>query len=147
MRGHSVRTLILLPLAMALAVAAGGCGSDDDTPTTPTTPSAPTATETFQGSVGQSGSVGHPFTVATNGTVTMTLTSVAPLSTMSMGVAIARWDGTACGTAVTKNDNARVGATALSGTAAAGNFCVLVYDSGNVPQGWTVDYIVEVKHP
>jgi len=79
--------------------------------------------------------------------VTVRLTSVAPLSTMSLGVGIGAWDGTTCGTSMSTNADARSGATALTGTAAAGSYCVRVYDSGNVPTDWTVEYIIEVAHP
>jgi hypothetical protein len=48
---------------------------------------------------------------------------------------------------ISKNDNARAGVTALSGTATSGNYCVSVYDSGNVPEGWTVSFSVQVVHP
>lgn len=147
MRRPNLRTTFLLPVTLALALVAAGCGSDDESATTPTTPTPATVTETFQGAIAQGQTGSHAFVVSTTGAVTMGLTSVGPLSTMSLGVAIARWDGTACGAAITKNDNARAAATALTGTATAGNYCVQVYDSGNVPEGWTVTYTVEVKHP
>jgi hypothetical protein len=41
----------------------------------------------------------------------------------------------------------RAGVTALNGTATAGNYCVTVYDSGNVPDDWTVSFSVQVVHP
>jgi len=88
-----------------------------------------------------------PFTVTTAGAVTIGLTSVAPLTTMALGVGIGTWDGTTCSASVTKNDNARAGVTALSGTATPGNYCVNVYDSGNIPDGWTVSFTLQVSHP
>ena len=132
-------------LLLALAAFAAGCSDKTDTPTTPTT--VTTTTETFSGTVDQLGTAGHSFVVSTTGTVTISLTSLGPLSTMSMGLGIATWNGTACGTAVSKNDDSRSGKTALTGTAVAGNYCVTVYDSGNVPAGTTVSYTVDVKHP
>ena len=95
----------------------------------------------------QLGTDGHNFTVGTTGALSITLTSVGPLSTMSLGVGLSSWDGTACGTANSQNDNARTGTTALSGRAVAGNYCVLVYDSGNVQPNSSVTYTVEVVHP
>ena len=80
--------------------------------------------------------------------MTIELTSVEPLATMALGVGIATWDGANCGTTpISKNDNARAGVAALNGTATAGNYCVTVYDSGNVPDGWTVSFAVQVVHP
>jgi hypothetical protein len=76
----------------------------------------------------------------------MTLTSVGPLATMALGVAIGSWDGTTC-TTITQNGNSRTGTAALAGTVVQGNYCARVYDSGNVPDGGTVTYTLEVVHP
>jgi hypothetical protein len=141
MRGRS----IALSIAAALLLVAGGCGSSSSSPTTPT---PVTTTETFSGIVSHAATAGTPFTVGTTGTVTISLTSVAPLSTMSVGVGIGTLiGGDACGLAIAKNDNARAGATALSGTANAGSYCVLVYDSGNIPEDSSVSFEVQVVHP
>lgn len=141
MRHFTSRSIIL-----TLVVFSAACASE----TTPsaTAPTAVTTTETFSGTVGQLATTGNPFIVSTTGPVTIQLTSVGPLATMALGVGVATWDGTACGTTpITKNDNARSGSTALSGTATAGNYCVTVYDSGNVPETWTVSFSVQVVHP
>jgi hypothetical protein len=95
----------------------------------------------------QSGTSVHAFAVSATGTVTITLTSVSPLSTMSLGVGVGTWDGSTCGTSFSSNTDARTGATALTGTATKGDYCVRVYDSGNVPADWSVSYTVEVVHP
>jgi hypothetical protein len=143
---HSLRSCLPLRLllALAIAVSAASCGSEA---TSTTAPSPTTTTTSFTGTVAQLGSSGHAFTVTTTGPVTIGLTSLAPLATMAMGVGIGTWDGTTCGTAVSKNDNARSGSTALSGTASAGNYCVLVYDSGNILEGIEVSYTVDVTRP
>ena len=141
-----MRHFILLSMVFTLFLFTGACASGTTPSTTAPTPA--TTTETFSGTVGQLATTGNPFAVSTNGPVTIELTSVEPLATMALGVGVATWDGTTCGTtAISKNDNARTGATALSGTATAGNYCVTVYDSGNVPEGWTVSFSVQVVHP
>jgi hypothetical protein len=66
---------------------------------------------------------------------------------MSIGVGIGTWVADACGGAIAKNDDARTGVTALTGTANAGTYCVLVYDSGNIPEDGSVSYQVQVVHP
>jgi len=66
---------------------------------------------------------------------------------MAIGVRITTWDGTNCVTSIAQNANARSGSTALTGTANSGNYCVQIYDSGNVPADWTVEYTVDVVHP
>jgi len=136
-------TLFLIAPILATAIALAGCG---DTPS-PTAASPVTTTETFSSTVVKGGSAVHSFSVSATGSVTVTLTSVSPLSTMSLGVGIGTWDGTTCGTSMSTNTDARSGATALTGTAATGSYCVRVYDSGNVPTDWTVEYTIEVVHP
>ena len=76
-----------------------------------------------------------------------TIVRIATLSTMSLGVGLGTWDGTTCGASLSENKDARVGSTALTGTAASGNYCVKVFDSGNVPAAWSVTYSVQVTHP
>ena len=139
---HRFTTLLL---AVVLAAATGCSGAIVTGPSTPTTPA--TTTSTFSGTIAQLGADTHVFAVSATGTVQITLTSVAPLSTMSLGVGVMTSDGTSCISTITQNDNARTTGTALQGTAAAGNYCVRVYDSGNVPVGSSADYTVQVTHP
>ena len=133
-------------IAAAALAAVSGCGSSStSTPTSPTAPA--TTTDSFSGTLAQLGSDPHVFAVAANGTVTVTLTAVAPLTTMSLGVAVATSDGTNCLQQITQNADARTGSVALTGTAATGNYCVRVYDSGNIPAATDVTYSVSVTHP
>jgi len=143
MQRVTLRGVFLLSLMAVVAPTGGACNDK----TAPTAPTVPTTTETFSGTLAQSGTASHSFTVSAKGTLTISLTSVSPLSTMSIGLGIGSWDGSTCGSAMSKNDNARAGATALTGTAVAGNYCVRVYDSGNIPADWTVAYEVSVVHP
>ena len=133
-------------IALAVLLFSAACGSNSTTSTTAPTPA--TTTDTFSGTVGQLATTGNQFVVSADGPVTIQLTDVEPLTTMAMGVGIATWSGTACSTVpFAKNDNARSGVVALTGTATAGSYCVTVYDSGNVPEGWTVSFSVQVLHP
>jgi len=116
-------------------------------PVAPAAETPATATETFSGTFGQLGSVSHAIVVSATGSMTTRLTSVAPLSTMAIGVGLGSWDGTNCLNVNTKNDNAKSGTTALSGMITPGNYCVRVYDSGNLPAATTATYSLEVVHP
>jgi hypothetical protein len=145
MRRIVLRGVFPVVLTLVLAVALGACDSSTGTTTTPTTPTTASTTETFSDTIKHGGSKSHPFAQTAAGTITISLTSVSPLSTMALGVAIGTWGDPNCA-AVTKNENARAGLAAISGSAAAGNYCVLVYDSGNVPSDWTVTYTVQVVH-
>ena len=133
-------------IVLTLFLFTSACASGSSPATTAPTPV--TTTDTFSGTVGQLATTGNPFAVSTDGPVTIALTGVEPLATMALGVGVTTWAGDACGTTmISKNDNARAGVTALSGTATPGNYCVTVYDSGNVPEGWTVSFSVDVVHP
>ena len=132
-------------IAAAALLALTACNKNTNTPTGPSAP--PTKTDTFSSSFAQTGSVTHLFTVAATGQVTVSLTSVQPLSTMALGVGMMTSDGTNCLSTLTQNDNARASAAALQGTATAGSYCIRVYDSGNVPISTTVTYTVTVEHP
>jgi len=130
---------------LAAVLAFAGCGKTT-TPTTPTT--VPTTTDTFSADLAQTGSITHNFKVTNTGEVTITLTSVSPLATLALGVGMMTSNGTSCIATLTQNDNARANNVgALQGTAAAGNYCVRVYDSGNIPVSGTVSYTITVLHP
>ena len=142
---HARRAISGIMLAATLALTAG-CGT---TTTPPTAPSAPsTVTDTFTADLAQQGSISNVFKVNAAGEVTITLTSVTPLATMSLGVGMMTSDGTSCTSTLTQNTDARANnVAALQGTAAAGNYCVRVFDSGNIPVSTTVTYTVTVLHP
>ena len=133
-----------LLVAVVLAAAAG-CGAA--APTTPTPVATTTTTDAFSGTLAQLGSATQVFTVSATGTVDISLTSVAPLATLALGVGVQTSDGTNCLTTITQNDNARSGASALKGTVAAGKYCVRLYDSGNIPASGSADYTVQIVHP
>jgi hypothetical protein len=137
--------LVLIAAAAALAGTAA-CGSTAST-TAPSASAPASTSDSFTGTVAQLGSENHVFAVGANGTVTITLTSVSPLATLALGVAVTASDGTNCLAQISQNDNARTGAAALTGTAQSGNYCVRVYDSGNVQPASTVAYTVQVVHP
>ena len=137
-------TITRVIVAVALAATAA-CAKTTTSPTSPSSPA--TTTDTFTGTLGQSGSLTHIFAVGAAGTVDVSLTTVAPLATMSLGVAVATSDGTNCLETISQNPDARTGGIALAGTAAVGNYCVRVYDSGNIPAATDVSYTLTVAHP
>jgi len=145
---HHFRLLSHIVVTLSLASATAACGIEV-TPTAPTTASTPAATRTteeFSGSLAPLGLSTQTWVVSAAGPVDITLTSVAPLATLALGVEVGTWNGTSC-SVITKNDNARAGVIALTGVAAAGNYCVTVYDSGNIAPDATVTYTVQVLHP
>jgi hypothetical protein len=128
-------------LALVLSTTAG-CG--DDTPTAPDpTPTPPAVTDTFSGTVNRNGAQTHTFAVSRSGLMTATLTTLAPNSALVVGVSLGTWNGTTC-QIVLANDRATQGSVVSGNGGSAGNFCVRVYDVGNI--GDAVEYQVTVVH-
>jgi len=132
----------------ALAAAIGAttaCGSNTPTTPTPTTPT--TFTEVFTGTLTPNGASNHSFIAQSSGTVTLTLTTVAPDSALAIGVALGTWTGSAC-QIVIANDRALQGAVLNGAVGQAGSLCVRAYDAaGALPAGTTVSYEFTVVHP
>ncbi|MCM3880330.1 MAG: hypothetical protein ND807_09495 [Vicinamibacterales bacterium] len=81
------------------------------------------------------------FTVTNPGSVDAAITDLSPLATLTMGLQLGGWDATAetCSKSLF-NDASRVN-TVLSGTPqAAGEYCVAIYDVGNLQSstGFTI---------
>jgi hypothetical protein len=132
-------------LALSAATFAAGC--DLAVPSAPSTTPPAQTTDTFEGSFTFLGADSHQFTIKEAGSVQVRLTAVGPLTTMALGVSVGAWNGSVCQGTNIKNDNSRVSVLALNGTSAPGDYCVTVYDSGNLPTDATATYTVTVIHP
>ena len=134
-----LRTLPVVLLAFAMSA----CSDDPETPTTPTAPT--TFTETFTGTLTPNGARTHSFSSQASGTVTATLSSLAPDATISVGLALGTWNGAVC-QVVLPNDNAVVTTVVTGGVSAIGSLCVRIADvAGTVPQ--PTNYEIVVVHP
>jgi hypothetical protein len=143
------RRLPLLVAVLTLTLGACDGSSTSTTSTTAPTETPVLTTETFTGSVGQGGTAIHPFPVKLSGySLLAGFTSLNPSSQTSLGLGIGTWDASTatCGLNQLQNDAAKAGSTALTGTASAANYCVRVYDGGNIAAGATVGYAVQVQH-
>ncbi|HEY3122069.1 MAG TPA: hypothetical protein VGL15_15695 [Vicinamibacteria bacterium] len=130
-------------IALVLAALLPACGNNN-TPTSSTTGSdAARTTETFTGTLTSRSAVWHTFTVAQNGTVDATLTTLEPVSTITVGLGIGTTPTNGC--SVQAWNNAATTGTVLTGSIIPGTFCVTVYDVGNVTD--SVNYAVTVTHP
>jgi len=137
-----------LAFCLAAILAAGCSNSGSDSSLLPTAPSGATqVVDNFSGTVQVGGSDVHPFTVATsNQPALITLTAAGPPATifMGLGVGTPATDGT-CSLLTNAAVVVQAGtAPQLSGTIAAGSYCVSVFDVGN--QSGPVDYAVTVSH-
>ena len=130
---------------LALAFLGTACDNSGGA-TAPTTVAPPLTTETFTGTVEPMSFVFHTFTVAQFGEIDITLTAAGPPPTIFMGLGIGTPTGTTCALTFQNGTvNVQAGTTPhIVGTAAAGPFCVAVYDIGN--QMATVTYAVTVAH-
>lgn len=132
-------------VVFALALAAAGCGGNSTV--TPIVPPAVVTTETFTGTVavGVGNFDSHNFTVSQQGALSVTLTAAGPPATIFMGLAVGTPSGSTCTPLTGAATTAQAGTTPqLSGTAAAGTYCVVVVDLGNLTA--PVDYSVTVSH-
>jgi hypothetical protein len=136
-------------LALVL-VAAAACGGGDSNGTI-AGPTGTVVTDTFTGTValpigGVLQADIHNFTVTVAGTVSVTLVSAGPPPTITMALAIGNPSTTGtCSILSGGSTAAAASSTAqLSGTLAAGTYCVAVGDLGNALQ--PINYTVTVAH-
>jgi hypothetical protein len=141
----------LIPGILLLAVLATAAGCDDNTVTTPTTTTTTTTTtatttETFSGTLNMNGAATYPFTAGAGGTVTATLTSVGPDSTVPIGLSLGSWTGSSCQISIA-NDSATQTAVVTGTVTAAAALCARVYDIGKVTAAQPVSFTVTIVHP
>lgn len=128
----------------SLAVAVLAMTSCGDDPITPTTPTPEPVTEVFTGTLTVSGGVTHPFSAAAPGSLTATLTNIAPDESPTVGLSLGTWNGSAC--AVVIRQDAAVRTTVIYGTVnQAGQLCVSIYDVGRLSTAQ--DYEITIVHP
>ena len=129
----------LIGVAMSLA-----CGSSPST----TAPSAATFTDTFSGTVLQGGSNKdqNHFTVhQAPGSISVTITKLAPLSTITIGLGLGVYDATnqVCNLQLL-SDTAKLNLVLSANVSVAGELCVGLYDVGNIVD--SIDFEVSVTH-
>jgi hypothetical protein len=149
-------TRIIGALSALLAVSALACGGDSSNSTLPTTPTN-AVSDTLVGTVGAPinstlQTASNPFNSGA-GTVSVTLTSAVEsmpdgtkLANVVMGVGIGTPSGSSCTLTANAFTTAQPSSTVvLSGTVAAGTYCIQMSDVTN--QLGPVSYAVVVNHP
>lgn len=140
-----------LALALSLLTIVAACGKDDS-PTSPTdtstsTVASPTVTEDFIGTLPVGGARFYSFTVAENGTVNLTLTSVGGTNvpaTMWLGLGIGTPSGQECTTSSAVNTQSGT-SPQVTGTYTPGIYCARVADIGNLAA--PASFAVTIAHP
>jgi len=130
---------------LVVCVLAGAACSDSNSTPDFVQPTPTLVTESFNGSVAVGGTDFHNFTVTTAGAVNVTLTAAGPPPTIFMGLGVGTPSASTCALLTGGYVTTPAGATAqLSGTIAAGSYCVVVSDVGN--QTGPITYGVTVTH-
>ncbi len=138
--------LVFLIAILAMA----GC-DDDDSPTAPIVDPVepPTVTITFAGSIAQGTTGCHDFNVPAVGAVQLSITELQPLETLTVGMGAGFVDDTVeTGCALFATDRSvKLNDVLQTTVGAPDNFCVCVFDVGNIFPDQTVTYTVSVTHP
>lgn len=138
-----------MPIVLAVlgALLSPACG--DDTPTSPTTTTTAPTTVTYLGALDPGGTRFYSFTVATAGTLTVMLASVAaagtgvPLTTpLELGIGTPA--GTGCDVTTTQMVSSAL-TSQMTTTSATGTFCLRVRDAGQLTG--SVTFAVRFIHP
>jgi hypothetical protein len=135
---------------LLLAPLAAGCGSDDPT-NGPTAPTPVAVTETFVGGsvdpvtppLTPFGGRTHPFIVQQAGAVTARLAALEAGDTVVVGLSLGTWNGQVC-QIILRNDAAVVNNSVTGNAQQTGQFCVSIYDQGNLTG--PSNYTIEVTH-
>jgi hypothetical protein len=119
------------------------CGAAE-TPTEPA-PVYELKTSTFTGTVKTGGTVSFPFTVVNPGDISVSITALAPVSTLTMGIAMGYWDSAAetCTQQLTTTA-ATLDVVFNASPSAAGDYCVGIFDTGNVAE--SSDFTLKVTY-
>jgi hypothetical protein len=144
MRGSVLRHVFVFVLVGLTATA---CSSSTIVMPTPTPPSV--TEPPFTGTLTLNGAVTYAFVAAAAGTVTVSLTSLTPDSTLLVGLSLGVWNATSgtCSVNNTIQNTSATQGTVLSAlTTVASNLCVQVFDAhGDVPTAET--FTVIIVHP
>ena len=60
-------------------------------------------TETFAGSINPNGGATHTFATPRSGSITVTLTALAPDNTVTVGLSLGTWNGESCQTVIARD--------------------------------------------
>lgn len=119
--------------ALVVALTASGCNK------TPAAPDdASQKTENYSGTLGPGEARTFHFGVATPGTINVSITTLTPLSTVTMGLRIGAWEAAteSCPQQVF-SESARLNLVLTGNPQGPGEYCVAIYDVGNLQAATT----------
>ena len=142
----SPRLFLSLLIAASVMITSACTNPLGDLFNNPTSPSTNTSTtDTFNGTLAPNGSLVFTFSVATAGSVAVTLTAVSPATTGPLGLGVGPSSNGNCTIANSTSGATAGGSSQLSATENPGNYCVKVSDAGSLITTSTVT--VTVMHP
>jgi len=127
------RSAVQIVAVFAAIVSSLACGAKTPTEPDPPAPVYELKTSTFSGTVKTGGTVAFPFTVVNPGNINVSITELGPVSTLTMGITMGFWDtitSTCAEQAAASSATLNVVYTATP--SAPGEYCVGVFDTGNV---------------
>ncbi len=127
--------------ATVIALSSLACGGTASTPTEPA-PVYEQKTETYTGTLNTGGGAAFDFTVTNPGNIVAKITELAPVSTLTMGLSLGYWDAT---TSVCSQDisaSVLLNATVSGSPPGPAQYCVGIYDVGNVQVQTTFTIVV-----
>ncbi|MBI1874998.1 MAG: hypothetical protein HYS05_14075 [Acidobacteria bacterium] len=122
-------------------VLSSGC----DTNTNPVQPTPTVTTDTFTGTFGPQGKNSHPFTVTEPGFMSVTIISLSPDPTLTVGIGLGAPSGADCVLQL-RNDAVHQASLLTANATVAGTYCVAIFDVGGLVEDATTDYAVQLSH-
>jgi hypothetical protein len=127
---------------VVVCVGSIACGAK--TPTEPA-PVYDLKTETFTGNVTTGGKTQFSFTIVNPGDIQISITALAPLSTITMGIGLGFWDApTSACVEQLSTPAATLNVSFAATPSSAGEYCVTIFDTGNVQT--SSDFTLTVTH-
>ncbi|MDA8016766.1 MAG: hypothetical protein MPN21_04890 [Thermoanaerobaculia bacterium] len=141
----------LLPLWLTLAPWIAGC-SEYESPTAPVEEEVvevERVTEVFSGDLELGETDCHGFMTSLTGDIDIELADLGPLETLTLGMGIGTPDEAAAdGCSFFASDSSVTRSTILqSPSLVAGDYCVCIFDVGNIFPDEVVTYTLDVTHP
>jgi hypothetical protein len=125
-----------------------GCGDSNPTaPSTPPTVAPPSLTENFRGALAPGASKFYSFSVGSNGTVNITLTTLTE-NGVDSAAQVALSLGAPAGIVCSANNTVTINAGStphITGTYGPGVYCAMITDVGNLSTPST--FTISIAHP
>ncbi len=120
-----------LAAATVIVLSSLACGGTASTPTEPA-PVYEQKTETYTGTLNTGGGAAFNFAVTNPGNIVAKITELAPVSTLTMGLSLGFWDATTSLCSQDISASVLLNATVSGSPPGPAQYCVGIYDVGNV---------------